>query len=74
MLIWNERHLRCVLKEFIGWYNHGRVYQGLNGIPDQDPALSDPKPLGGRLVAIPVLKTGCTTTIGWLRSCHRFWF
>jgi len=22
MLIWNERHLRCVLTEFIGWYNH----------------------------------------------------
>ena len=22
MLIWNERHLCCVLKEFIGWYNH----------------------------------------------------
>jgi len=28
MLIWNERHLRCVLTEFVGWYNHGRVHQG----------------------------------------------
>jgi putative transposase len=55
MLIWNERHLRCVLKEFIGWYNRGRVHQGLNGIPDPDPALAEPKPLRGRLVAIPVL-------------------
>ena len=55
MLIWNERHLRCVLTEFILWYNHGRVHQGLNGIPDPDPALADPKPLGGSLVAIPVL-------------------
>ena len=55
MLIWNERHLRWVLKEFIGWYNHGRVHQGLIGIPDPDPALADPKPLRGRLVAIPVL-------------------
>ena len=55
MLIWNERHLRWVLNEFIGWYNHGRVHQGLNGIPDPDPALADPKPLRGRLVAIPVL-------------------
>jgi len=53
MLIWNERHLRCVLNEFIGWYNHGRVHQGLNGIPD--PGLAEPKPLRGRLVAIPVL-------------------
>jgi len=55
MLIWNERHLRCVLREFIAWYNHGRVHQGLEGIPDPDPAIADPKPLGGRLVAIPVL-------------------
>jgi hypothetical protein len=55
MLIWNERHLRWVLTEFIGWYNHRRVHQGLNGIPDPDPALADPKPLGGRLVATPVL-------------------
>jgi hypothetical protein len=55
MLIWNERHLRCVQKEFIGWYNHGRVHQGLNGIPDPDPMLAEPKPLRGRLAAIPVL-------------------
>ena len=55
MLIWNGRHLRRVLAEFIGWYNHGRVHQGLNGIPDPDPVLAEPKPAGGRLVAIPVL-------------------
>ena len=55
MLIWNERHLRYVLSEFLGWYNHGRVHQGLNGIPDPDPVLAEPKPAGGRLVAIPVL-------------------
>ena len=55
MLIWNERHLRCTLAEFNFWYNHGRVHQGLNGIPHPDPALAEPKPLGGRLVAIPVL-------------------
>jgi len=44
-----------VLREFIGWYNHGRVHQGLNGIPDPDPTIYGPKPLGGRLVAILVL-------------------
>jgi hypothetical protein len=33
----------------------GRVHQGLNGIPDPDPELAEPKPVGGRLVAIPVL-------------------
>jgi len=53
--IWNEGHLRSVLNEFIVWYNHGRVHQGLNGIPNPDPALSEPRPLAGRLVAFPVL-------------------
>ncbi len=55
ILIWNERHLRYTLTEFNFWYNHGYVHQGLNGIPDPDPALAEPKPVGGRLVAIPVL-------------------
>jgi transposase InsO family protein len=55
ILIWSERHPRCVLHEFIGWYNRRRIHQGLNGIPYPDPSLADPKPLGGRLVAVPVL-------------------
>ncbi len=55
MLIWNERHLRCTVAEFLSWYNHGRVHQGLKGIPDPEPALAEPKPVGGRLVAVPVL-------------------
>jgi len=55
MLTWNEGHLRGVLKEFANWYNRCRVHQGLNGIPDPDPVFAEPKPVGGRLVAIPVL-------------------
>jgi hypothetical protein len=45
-----------VLGEYVGWYNHSRVHHGLNGMPDPDPAIQGPKPPGGRLVAIPVLK------------------
>ena len=41
MLIWNKRHRRCVLREFIGWYNHGRVHQGLNGIPRSEEHTSE---------------------------------
>jgi putative transposase len=55
LLIWNERHLRWALTEFIRWYNHGCVHQGLEGIPDPDPVLAEPKPSSGTLVAIPVL-------------------
>jgi hypothetical protein len=50
----NNGHLRSVLAEFIGWYNSGRVHQGLNGIPDADPAIAGPKPKSGKLKAIPV--------------------
>ena len=47
-LIWNERHLRRVLGEFIAWYNQGRVHQGLHGIPKPDPSLTLPHlPKGG---------------------------
>ena len=55
MLIWNERHLRLVLGEFIAWYNQGRVHQSLHGIPEPDPSLSVPPPAGARLAAIPIL-------------------
>ncbi len=55
MLIWNERHLRLILGEFISWYNQGQVHQGLHGIPDPDPSLAAPQPAEGRLLAIPVL-------------------
>ena len=55
MLIWNERHLRLILGEFIAWYNQGRVHQGLHGIPDPDPSLTGPLPAEGKLVAIPIL-------------------
>jgi hypothetical protein len=33
----------------------GRVHQALNGMPDPDPVLAEPKPVDGGLVAIPVL-------------------
>jgi transposase InsO family protein len=55
IMIWNQKHLRATLKEFISWYNNSRVHQGLHGIPDPDPQLMKPKPKKGRLVAIPVL-------------------
>jgi hypothetical protein len=51
IVIWNEQHLRSVLRELISRSSYGRVHQGVNGIPDPDPAIDGPKPLGGRLVA-----------------------
>jgi hypothetical protein len=53
MLIWSERYLRLILGEFIAWYGHGRVHQGLHGIPD--PLPKGPRLVDGKLMAIPVL-------------------
>ena len=56
MIIFNERHLRQVLTEYISWFNGGRVHQGLQGIPVPDPEIaSRPEPDKGKLVAFPVL-------------------
>jgi len=56
VLVWNERQLRAVLGEYIhGWYNNSRVHRGIHGIPDPDPALAEPRPPAGRLVARPIL-------------------
>ena len=54
MLIWNERQLRWILSEFVGWYNIGRIHQGLRGIPAGDPTVES-SPGSGRLIAIPIL-------------------
>ena len=55
VIIWNERHLNRILKEFVAWYNHGRFHQGINGIPDAYPELKMVKPAKGKIVAFPVL-------------------
>ncbi|MDY0003695.1 MAG: integrase, partial [Polyangia bacterium] len=51
------RHLHLVLSEMIKWYCGGRVHQGIQGIPDPDPSLAEPKPAveDGHLVAHPIL-------------------
>jgi putative transposase len=55
ILVWNEGQLRGAMAEYVGWYNAGRVHQGIHGIPDPDPELAAPKPANGKLVARPVL-------------------
>ena len=54
ILVWNEGQLRAVLAEYTGWFNGGRVHQGIHGIPDPDPELAAPRPAEGKLVAMPV--------------------
>ena len=56
-LFMSERQLRCKVDEFVGYYNHFRPHQGIDGIPDRLPCSLDPppNPESGRLVARPVL-------------------
>jgi integrase-like protein len=55
MIIWHERQLKSVLREYFEWYNRARFHQGIDGIPDPYAELKGPKPGKGKLVAIPVL-------------------
>jgi transposase InsO family protein len=57
LIIWNARHLHKVLTEFYCWYREARPHLGINGIPEPDPALAEPRPeLGeGKVVAHPIL-------------------
>ena len=43
LIIWNARHLHKVLSEFYGWYREARPHLGINGIPEPDPALAEPR-------------------------------
>jgi len=48
-------HIRRVVAEYIRYYNGARPSQAIHGIPDPYPELRQPAPLGGRLLALPVL-------------------
>ncbi len=51
LIVWNERHLRRVLAEYVRFYNDDRPHRAL----DLEPP-NGPKPVGsGRIIAEPVL-------------------
>lgn len=54
ILIWNEAHLRRVLKDFVHYYNHARPHQGLDQQspvpctpPEHDGVVTRRQVLGG---------------------------
>jgi putative transposase len=52
LLIWNERHLRRVLAEYVTYYNKRRPHQGLD---QQSPVRREPEPREGKIVHRNVL-------------------
>ncbi len=48
-------HIRRVVTEYIRYYNGAHPSQAIHGIPDPYPALQQPQPKNGKLVALPVL-------------------
>jgi hypothetical protein len=55
LIIFNERHLRSVLREYVAHYDAGRPHRALDiEIPTGPPARAGP-PREGRIVARPVL-------------------
>ena len=55
MVIVNERHLRCVLREYVAHYNTGRPHRSLGLETPSGPAARAGPPLSGQVLARPVL-------------------
>jgi hypothetical protein len=48
-------HIRCVLCEYIRYYNRARPSQAIHGIPEPHPELKKPPPRFAKLLALPIL-------------------
>ena len=70
MLILEEDHLRRVLAEWVRHFNNGRPHQGLGQRIPSQPGLPDRAEPGGKVVALPVLGAGSTTTTGGQHNRH----
>ena len=56
VLVLGERHLRRVLREYVGYFNHARPHQGLGQRVPTPPAPAGASPSAdGPVVAVPVL-------------------
>jgi putative transposase len=66
----NERHLRCILKEFVGYYNRGRPHSSLGpGIPEPNQAEV---PASGDRHQLPVgYQIKSTSVLGGLHHEYR---
>jgi putative transposase len=51
----SERHVLCVVKEYVAFYNGARPSQATGAIPDPYDELRQPPSEAGRVVALPVL-------------------
>ncbi len=55
MLIFNERHLRRVLAEYVVYFNHWRPHRSIGQRAPCSTAHSMPRHDGGKIIAKPVL-------------------
>ena len=56
VLILNQRHLTCVLTEYMNYYNTARPHQGLGQRIPEPAMLSIPPPnQPGQVLSVPVL-------------------
>jgi putative transposase len=50
-----ERHVYCVIQEYVGYFNQARPHQGLGQKIPRGPATPPNKLARGKIVAFPVL-------------------
>jgi putative transposase len=54
VLILGERHLACVLREYVAYFNRARPHQGLGQVLPEPPA-PESRRVGGLIRAVPAL-------------------
>ena len=55
IILWNERHLRHVLRDYLAYYHMDRTHLGLGKNPPIELPVSDRKAATRRVVALPRL-------------------
>lgn len=56
VIIWNERHLREVLKDYLAYYHKDRTHLGLGKDPPNEREVSNRRSGSDRVISLPRLR------------------
>jgi transposase InsO family protein len=55
MLVFSERQLYRVIREYVGYFNHARPHQGLGQMIPEGPGGLESSAKSGQIISMPVL-------------------